>query len=149
MSEAAILREYERLASEDPNFGLEGKKKRRGYQSGYYDLADEIIEQTDDIEYAMNNMLKYVDEVSDLIKGQDLQSISQMMEVTKDTMSHHFDAFDRFKTQIDDINAKADAAINALNFYDTNPDSSLNTSKSDISILSIPAKKKAGPIKKT
>lgn len=42
-------------------------------------------------------MLKYLDEVEELIHGQDLQSISHMMEVTKDTMSHHFDAYDKFK----------------------------------------------------
>ena len=45
----------------------------------------------------MNDMLKYLDEVEDLVKSHDLQSIQSMMEVTKDTMSMHFEAFDKFK----------------------------------------------------
>ena len=40
-----------------------------------------------------------------------------MMDVTKDTMNQHFDAYDKFKGQIDAINHQADAAINTLNFY--------------------------------
>jgi hypothetical protein len=36
----------------------------------------------------MNDMLKYLSEVEDLVKnGQDLNSIQEMMDVTKDTMS--------------------------------------------------------------
>jgi hypothetical protein len=41
-----------------------------------------------------------------------------MMEVTKDTMQQHFDAYTKFKGQIDTLNQQADQAISALNFYD-------------------------------
>ncbi len=67
----------------------------------------------------MNDMLKYLSEVEELVRsGQDLQSIQQMMEVTKDTMSQHFEAYDKFRGQIDTINHQADAAISSLNFYE-------------------------------
>jgi hypothetical protein len=46
----------------------------------------------------MNDMLKYLSEVEELVHSrQDLQSIQQMMEVTKDTMSQHFEAYDKFR----------------------------------------------------
>ena len=60
----------------------------------------------------------HLTEVEDIIKGQDLQSIQSMMDVTKDTMAQHIVAYDKFKDQIDVINSQADAAISSLNFYE-------------------------------
>ena len=65
----------------------------------------------------MNEMLKYLSEVEDLIKGNDLKSIQQMMDVTKETMNQHFQAYDKFKDQITSISSQADQAISSLNFY--------------------------------
>ena len=48
----------------------------------------------------MNEMLKYLAEIEELIKGQDLKSIQSMMDVTKETMNQHFQAYDKFKGQI-------------------------------------------------
>ena len=48
----------------------------------------------------MNDMFKYLTEVEDLIKGQDLKSIGEMMDVTKEGMSQHFSAYDKIKEQI-------------------------------------------------
>jgi hypothetical protein len=45
----------------------------------------------------MNEMLEYLTEVEDLIKGQDLKQIQQMMDVTKDGMNQHFEAYDKLK----------------------------------------------------
>jgi len=114
-SDDALLRQYEDLAKNDKNFGLGGKKKKKGQ---YDSVADEVLEDLDQHERDMNDMLKYLQEVDDMIKGQDLQTIQQMMDVTKDTMSQHFEAYDKFKGQIDTINLQADAAINSLNFYE-------------------------------
>ena len=66
----------------------------------------------------MNDMLKYLSEVEDLIKGQDLTSIQQMMDVTKETMTQHFSAYDKFKEQLLTINSQADEAISLLEKYD-------------------------------
>lgn len=42
-------------------------------------------------------MLKYISEVEDLIKGNDLKAVEQMMEVTKEGMTEHFQAYDQLK----------------------------------------------------
>jgi hypothetical protein len=42
-----------------------------------------------------------------------------MMDVTKETMDQHFQACDRFKGQIQEIDCQAEAAIKILNFYDS------------------------------
>lgn len=98
----------------DSEFGK--KKKKKG---GYYDMADELIDDLDDTEKEMNDMLKYLQEMQDYMRnGQEVKTIESMIEVTKDTMTQHIEAYDRFKGQIDQINAQADAAIKSLNFYD-------------------------------
>ena len=51
----------------------------------------------DQHEKDMNDMLKYLTEVEDLIKGQDLKQIQQMMDVTKEGMTQHFQAYDKIK----------------------------------------------------
>ena len=58
-----------------------------------------------------------------------------MMDVTKDTMSQHFEAYNKFKGQIDLINQQADQAISSLNFYDT---------ESTTSEIAIPSSLKMG-----
>lgn len=62
-------------------------------------------------------MLKYLTEVEDLMKGQDLKQIQDMMDVTKEGMKQHFDAYDKIKDQITTLGAQADEAIKSLNFY--------------------------------
>ena len=51
----------------------------------------------DQHERDMNEMLKYLSEVEDMLKGQDLKSIQSMIDVTKETMQQHFTAYDKFK----------------------------------------------------
>lgn len=48
----------------------------------------------------MNEMLKYLSECEDLMKGHDLKEIESMMDVTKETMNQHFSAYDKIKDQI-------------------------------------------------
>ena len=105
-----LLKEYDELQKKDPSFG-----KRKKY---YKYPEDELLDEMDGHERDMNEMLKYLTEVEDLIKGQDLQSIASMMEVTKETMQQHFTAYDKFKDQIIHINNQADEAIKSLQFYD-------------------------------
>ncbi|CDW85388.1 UNKNOWN [Stylonychia lemnae] len=100
-----ILREYEsQMATR--------KKKYYKYEE------DELLDDLDQHERDMNEMLKYLSEVEELIKGQDLKSIQQMMDVTKETMNQHFQACDKFKGQIQEIDNQAEEAIRILNFYD-------------------------------
>ena len=101
-----ILREYE-------SHMAQRKKKYYKYEE------DELLDDLDQHERDMNDMLKYLTEVEELIKGQDLKSIQQMMDVTKETMTQHFQACDKFKGQIQEIDNQAEEAIKILNFYDT------------------------------
>ena len=41
-----------------------------------------------------------------------------MMDVTKETMTQHFQAYDKFKDEITDISSQADEAIKVLKYYD-------------------------------
>lgn len=117
-TDEALLKQFDELQKKDPNFGKKQKKKKTVHAH----MADELLDDLDEHEKDMNDMYRYLTDMEDLIKGQDLQSIQQMMDVTKDTMSQHFEAYDKFKGQIDTINAQADQAINSLNFYEQQED---------------------------
>ena len=135
MTDDALLRQYEELKSKEKDFGGKGKKDKPLYDN----MADELLDDLNQHEKDLNDMMKYLSEVEDLIKSQDLNSIKQMMDVTKDTMSQHFVAYDKFKDQIDLINSQADAAISSLNFYNT-PDQQQQTSH--LAVVKKPLKKK-------
>jgi hypothetical protein len=81
-------------------------------------LEDELLDEVDQHERDMNDMLKYLSEVEELIHGQDLKSIQSMMDVTKDNMDQHFQAYDKLKDSISTMNKQAEDAIESLNFYD-------------------------------
>ena len=83
-----ILEEYDSIIKSS-----QGQRKKKYYK---YE-EDELLDDLDEHERDMNEMLKYLSEVEDMIKGQDLKSIQQMMDVTKETMSQHFQAYDKFK----------------------------------------------------
>ena len=114
LTDDALMRQYEELAARGEVKPAKGKPL-------YDNMADELLDDLDQQEKEMNDMMKYLTEVEELIKGQDLQSIQSMMDVTKDVMSQHMVAYDKFKEQIDQINSQADAAISSLTFYDPEP----------------------------
>ena len=65
---------------------LVGNKKRVGGVI-YDSMADELLDDLDQHEKDMNDMLKYLSEVEDMVREkEDLNSIKEMMDVTKDTM---------------------------------------------------------------
>jgi hypothetical protein len=67
----------------------------------------------------MNDMFKFLEETHDQLRNrQDVQTIESMIEVTKDTMSQHIDAYNMFKGQIEGISTEAQHAITKLNFYE-------------------------------
>ena len=97
------MRQYEELAAKDSNFGLQGRKKTKK-RDGYYDLADDLLEDLDQHERDMNEMFKYLEEAQEQLRNrQDVLTIESMIEVTKDTMSQHIDAYNQFKGQIEGI----------------------------------------------
>ena len=60
----------------------EGGKKKKYYK---YE-EDELLDELDEHEKDMNDMMKYLCEIEELMKGKDLKSISSMMDVTKESM---------------------------------------------------------------
>lgn len=97
MTEEALLKQYDELVAKDINFGLEGRKNKKKKKS-HYDLADDLLEDLDQHERDMNDMFKYLEEAQEMLRNkEDIQSIESMIEVTKDTMTQHFDAYAQFK----------------------------------------------------
>jgi hypothetical protein len=50
----------------DVNFG---KKVKKNKNDGYFDMADELIDDLDDTEREMNEMLKYLQEMQDYMRN--------------------------------------------------------------------------------
>lgn len=115
LTDEALMRQYEELEARGE------VKTAKGAKPLYESLADELLDDLDQQEREMNDMMKYLTDVEELVKGQDLVSIQAMMDATKDVMSQHIVAYDKFKEQIDLINSQADAAISSLTFYDPEP----------------------------
>lgn len=63
------MRQYDELVKKDPNFGVEGKKKKKSGKAVYTNLADELLDNLDQHEKDMNDMLKYLSEVEELIRN--------------------------------------------------------------------------------
>lgn len=81
LTDEALMRQYEELAARGEIKPAKGKKAL------YEHLGDELLDNLDQQELEMNDMMKYLTEVEEMIKGEDLQSIQSMMDVTKDVMS--------------------------------------------------------------
>lgn len=75
---------------------------------------DELLDEVEQHEKDMNEMLKYLAEVEDLIKGNDLKAVESMIDVTKEGMTQHFEAYDKLKEQILSIDKMAEDAIKTL-----------------------------------
>ena len=94
LTEEALLKQYEELAARDANFGKKSRKKKKVADGGYYDMADELLEDLEQHERDMNEMFRYLEETHEMLRnGQDVETIESMMEVTKDTMTQHIDAY--------------------------------------------------------
>lgn len=128
LTEEALLRQYDELMMKGE---VKKETKKKGKKPIYDNMADELIDELDQHEKEMNDMLKYLQETQDFLRSkEDIESIEQMMVVTKDTMDQHFEAYNKFKGQIDTLNQQADQAIMALNFYN-NDDQTADGAKSD------------------
>lgn len=95
-----------KYAQEDEHILAEYETHKRARAKKHYKYEeDELLDDLEEHERDMNEMLKYLSEVEELIKGQDLKTIQNMMDVTKETMTQHFQAYDKFKGQIEEIDS--------------------------------------------
>lgn len=49
-------------------------------------------------------MLKYLNELEDMMGGNDLAQIRKMIKAQNETLDHHIDSYDKIKTHVDDLN---------------------------------------------
>jgi len=63
------MRQYDELAQKDSEFGIEAAKRRKKKGNPHQHLADELLDDLNNHEKDMNDMLKYLSEVEELIKG--------------------------------------------------------------------------------
>jgi uncharacterized protein YwgA len=69
LTDEALLRQYEELAAKDLNFGKKKKKVQKKGQDGYYDLADELLEDLDQHERDMNEMFRFLEETHEMLRN--------------------------------------------------------------------------------
>ena len=74
----------------------EGWRPRKYYKY----KEDELLDQVGFYEQEMNDMFRYSTEMEDLMKGTDLKAVEGLIDVTKEGMTQHFDAYDKLKDQL-------------------------------------------------
>ena len=122
---AKVLFDYDAAMEKEHTFvtggGLPGRKRDGGESSDedkfYLNDEDELLEQVEKHERDMNDMLKYLNEVEDMMGGNDLAQIRKMMKYSNDTMEQHKVAYDKIKTNVDGMNKSALEAMKSISEY--------------------------------
>ena len=52
----------------------------------------------------MKDMLKYLNEVEEMMGGNDLAQIRKMIRYQNETLEHHIVSYDKIKAHVDDMN---------------------------------------------
>jgi len=61
-----------------------------GENAKYYDYPEEeLIERAEKTETDMKDMMRYLNEVENMMAGTDLEEIRQMLACTKKSVEHH------------------------------------------------------------
>lgn len=86
--------------------GLPGRMKKADDSDDDYFMneEDELLEIVEKQERDMKDMLKYLNEVEDMMGGNDLAHIRQMIRYTTETMDHHIQSYDKIKSHVDEMN---------------------------------------------
>lgn len=87
--------------------GVPGRAKRMEEDSDdelFLNEEDELLEIVDKQEREMKDMLKYLNEVEEMMGGNDLAQIRQMMRYQNETMEHHINSYDKIKSTVDEMN---------------------------------------------
>lgn len=104
-----------------------------GYTSNFPEREAE--RDANKLEEEMNVMMKELNDLEDMIKGnKDLKTMQNLMGVTQQVVDAHIDAYDKLKGDVTKINNEANKAIQSLNFYENNNDQ-INQMDKDIKNL--------------
>ena len=104
--------------------GIPGKSKKSKRQKMptydeehkfYQYPEEESIEQVDRIEHEMQEMMRYLATVEDMMGGDDLSEIKKQLEITGTSVDQHSKAYNALKLQVDNINKDATSAIGTFN----------------------------------
>lgn len=68
---------------------------------------DELLDQVDKHERDFKDMLNYLNEVEEMMGGNDLAQIRKMMRYQNETMDQHIKAYDKIKTSVTEMNKEA------------------------------------------
>ena len=104
--------------------GIPGKSKKKkaamqivGTEKFYAREEDELLDRVNNAEADMMKMMKYLDNVEDMMGGDDLAHIRRMLNVTSGAVKHHSSAYGNIKTDIEAMNAEASSAMGDLARY--------------------------------
>jgi hypothetical protein len=75
------------------------------------------MERVNKTEKDMNDMLKYLNAVEEMMGGDDLAQIRRMLSFTSQSVSHHTDAYTAIKSRVEDMNKEASGALNKLSSH--------------------------------
>ena len=90
------------------------KKQEPAYDEEvkFYDnLEEELLDRVDKTEQEMNEMMRYLASVEDMMGGNDLTEIYRMLETTGTSVQNHSKAYNNLKLQVDNLNKDATQAL--------------------------------------
>lgn len=68
---------------------------------------DEMLDKVEGFEREMKEMLDYLNDVSDMMAGDDLSKISKMIKYSKKSMGEHVKAIDNIRDNVECMNQEA------------------------------------------
>ena len=83
-----------REATDDQNEEGDNKEEYKYYQYP----EDELLDKVDKYESEMQDMMKYLCRLENLMAGDDLKEIGKMIDCTRTTVDKHSKAFDNLKS---------------------------------------------------
>ena len=78
---------------------------------------DELLDQVDKHERDFKDMLNYLNEVEEMMGGNDLAQIRKMMRYQNETMDQHIKAYDKIKTSVTEMNKEALETLKGISKY--------------------------------
>ena len=99
--------------------GRKKKQKNKQQQRPAYDEEfkfyeypeEELLDRVDKTEHEMQEMMRYLTSVEDMMVGDDLEQIRKMLDTTSTSVDHHSKAYNSLKLQVDNINKEATQAL--------------------------------------
>ena len=81
---------------------------------------DEMLDKVEGFEREMKEMLDYLNEVSDMMRGDDLSKIAKMVKYSKQSMGEHVKTIDNIRDSVYNMNAEAMESVGEMAEVDPN-----------------------------